>query len=182
MCITIISLNIFTRNCRIPTSSFPHSCFKMENTGRWVAKAKVLTAALQSLYPARVHVETATSVFIGISVIATVIQTYALSLQRGEHRQAAICDADHLSAIQAAVMQYIGLYLGLVAAKKRGLRFMANQPVLVWSGVTLLFPFIALVIYPSYNYLTPFFLFFGGLGANLVSVHLLQMKPERRLA
>ncbi|KAF7626599.1 hypothetical protein AFLA_013988 [Aspergillus flavus NRRL3357] len=139
-------------------------------------------AAFQTLYPARVHVETATSLFIGVSIAATVIQTYALSLQRGEQRQATICDADHLSAVQSAIMQYIGLYLALVAAKQRGLRSMLNQPALVWVGVALLFPFLGLFVYPSHGYLTPLFLFFGGLGANLVSIHLLQMKPERVLA
>lgn len=78
-------------------------------------------------------------------------------------------------------MQYIGLYLALVAAKQRGLPFMLSQPALVWLGVALLFPFVGLVVYPSHDYLTPFFLFFGGIGGNIVSVLLLQMKPVMML-
>ena len=125
--------------------------------------------------------ETAKSLLIGVSIGAAGIQLSALLLQQGEHRQAAICDADHLSAIQSTMMQYIGLYITLVAANQRGLSFMLSQPSLVWVGVALLFPFIGLVVYPSHGYLTPIFLFLGGLGVNVLLARLLQMKPVMML-
>lgn len=107
--------------------------------------------------------------------MATIIQTWSLSLQRDEKRQVVAGDADHLSAIQSTMMQYLGLYLSLVSAKRNGLYRGQRRPATFWFSVALLFPFIAVVIYPSHRLFTQFFIFLGAVASNFVLHGLLQM-------
>ncbi|KAH7140931.1 hypothetical protein EDB81DRAFT_900447 [Dactylonectria macrodidyma] len=133
------------------------------------------------ILPAMVHIETATTLSIAVSLIATVIQTWALALQRDEQPEATAGDANHLSAIQSTMMQYLGLYLSVISATRSGLYAGPGRPSTFWVGAGLLFPLVAVVIYPSHSLLTQLFLFFGAVASNLVCVRLLQMELKNEI-
>lgn len=56
---------------------------------------------------------------LAVCTIMTAAQTYAMPMKFGEHRSAAMGDADYICIIQSAVIQYIGLYLKLARPRQR---------------------------------------------------------------